>query len=84
MVCTLHYLDENVADDRSSTVYRTITLPVRYSWIQVDSLIDVDLLEPLRRGDLLNAINKSAGERGAAKHLHLLRRSPAIAQLPAF
>lgn len=32
-------------------------------------------LEPLRRGDLLNAINKLAGERGAQKiHHHLMRR----------
>ena len=84
MVRILPYLDENVADDHSSFVYRTITLPVRYSWLYVDSLTDVNLLEPLRRGDLLNAVNKLAGERGAAKHHHLLRRSPAIAQLPAF
>jgi osomolarity two-component system sensor histidine kinase NIK1 len=33
------------------------------------------LSEPLRRGDLLNAINKLAGERGAQKiHHHLMRR----------
>jgi len=37
------------------------------------------LTEPLRRGDLLNAINKLAGERGSAKH-PLLRRPPAITQ----
>jgi len=35
-------------------------------------------LEPLRRGDLLNAINKLAGDRGAQKHHHLLRRPHAI------
>jgi hypothetical protein len=35
--------------------------------------------EPLRRGDLLNAINKLAGERGSAKHPSL-RRPPAITQ----
>jgi hypothetical protein len=38
------------------------------------------LSEPLRRADLLNAINKLAGERGTQKHLHLLRRPAAIAQ----
>ena len=38
------------------------------------------LLEPLRRGDLLNAINKLAGERGAQKHHHLIRRPLAITQ----
>ena len=36
-------------------------------------------LEPLRRGDLLNAINKLAGERGSAKH-PLLRRPTALSQ----
>ncbi|PFH53613.1 hypothetical protein AMATHDRAFT_171562 [Amanita thiersii Skay4041] len=45
--------------------------------------MDDHITKPLRRGDLLNAINKLAGERGAAKH-HLLRRSPAIAQTPVF
>ena len=38
------------------------------------------LLEPLRRGDLLNAINKLAGERGAQKHHHLIRRPLAVTQ----
>ena len=37
--------------------------------------------EPLRRGDLLNAINKLAGERGAQKiHHHLMRRPVGINQ----
>lgn len=36
------------------------------------------LVEPLRRADLLNAINKLAGERGAQRHMHLLRRPPPI------
>ncbi|KAM6499789.1 hypothetical protein JOM56_005297 [Amanita muscaria] len=45
--------------------------------------MDDHITKPLRRGDLLNAINRLASERGAAKH-HLLRRSPAIAQTPAF
>ena len=35
--------------------------------------------EPLRRGDLLNSINKLAGERAQlAKQHHLLQRPPAI------
>ena len=38
-------------------------------------------LEPLRRGDLLNAINKLAGERGAAQKHLLIRRPLAIAAL---
>jgi hypothetical protein len=35
-------------------------------------------LEPLRRADLLNAINKLAGERGSHKIQHLMRRPLAI------
>jgi hypothetical protein len=35
--------------------------------------------EPLRRGDLLNSINKLAGERAQlAKQHHLLQRPPAL------
>ncbi|KAG6906866.1 hypothetical protein DXG01_011628 [Tephrocybe rancida] len=41
--------------------------------------MDDHITKPLRRGDLLNAISKLAGERGAAKHL-LLRRAPALIQ----
>ncbi|KAF9459630.1 hypothetical protein BDZ94DRAFT_1171284 [Collybia nuda] len=41
--------------------------------------MDDHITKPLRRGDLLNAINKLAGERGAAKH-PLLRRAQAITQ----
>ncbi|KAG6856000.1 hypothetical protein H0H87_008544 [Tephrocybe sp. NHM501043] len=41
--------------------------------------MDDHITKPLRRGDLLNAISKLAGERGAAKHL-LLRRAPALVQ----
>ena len=37
------------------------------------------LAEPLRRGDLLNSINKLAGERAKlAKQHHLLHRPPAL------
>ncbi|KAJ3516880.1 hypothetical protein NLJ89_g859 [Agrocybe chaxingu] len=40
--------------------------------------MDDHITKPLRRGDLLNAINKLAGERGGGsqKLLHLLRRPP--------
>ncbi|KIJ97792.1 hypothetical protein K443DRAFT_681283 [Laccaria amethystina LaAM-08-1] len=41
--------------------------------------MDDHITKPLRRADLLNAINKLAGERGTQKHLHLLRRPAAIA-----
>ncbi|TFK35674.1 hypothetical protein BDQ12DRAFT_687784 [Crucibulum laeve] len=41
--------------------------------------MDDHITKPLRRGDLLNAINKLAGERGAQRH-HLMRRPPAISQ----
>ncbi|KAG6827518.1 hypothetical protein H0H92_011459 [Tricholoma furcatifolium] len=41
--------------------------------------MDDHITKPLRRGDLLNAISKLAGERGSAKHL-LHRRPPAITQ----
>jgi osomolarity two-component system sensor histidine kinase NIK1 len=40
--------------------------------------MDDHITKPLRRGDLLNAINKLAGERGAQNHYHLLRRPHAI------
>ncbi|KAF8800734.1 hypothetical protein BYT27DRAFT_7312960 [Phlegmacium glaucopus] len=40
--------------------------------------MDDHITKPLRRGDLLNAINKLAGERGAQKHHHLIRRPLAI------
>jgi hypothetical protein len=43
-------------------------------------LTELFRLEPLRRGDLLNAINKLAGERGAQKHHLLIRRPLAITQ----
>jgi len=36
--------------------------------------MDDHIMKPLRHGDLLNAINKLAGERGAQKHRHLMRR----------
>ena len=58
-----------------------ITLPVRFLFYNVVCFLFVErillflYLEPLRRGDLLNAINKLAGERGAQKiHHHLMRR----------
>ena len=38
----------------------------------------VFFLEPLRRGDLLNAINKLAGERAASKYRRKLRPAGAI------
>jgi hypothetical protein len=44
-----------------------------------ESFVACIIVEPLRRGDLLNAINKLAGERGSAKH-PLLRCPPAITQ----
>ncbi|KAF4582712.1 hypothetical protein EYR40_002636 [Pleurotus pulmonarius] len=40
--------------------------------------MDDHITKPLRRGDLLNAINKLAGERNAAKRQHLLLRRPPI------
>lgn len=40
-------------------------------------------LEPLRRADLLNAINKLAGDRIGKGHF-LLRRASAIANLPHY
>ncbi|KAJ8482196.1 hypothetical protein ONZ45_g15040 [Pleurotus djamor] len=41
--------------------------------------MDDHITKPLRRADLLNAINKLAGERSVAKRQHpLLRRAPAI------
>ncbi|KXN88384.1 Hybrid signal transduction histidine kinase J [Leucoagaricus sp. SymC.cos] len=43
--------------------------------------MDDHITKPLRRGDLLNSINK-AGERG--KGHYLLRRAPAIANLPHY
>jgi osomolarity two-component system sensor histidine kinase NIK1 len=42
--------------------------------------MDDHITKPLRRGDLLNAINKLAGERGVQKHHQLLRRPLAITQ----
>ncbi|KAF5350143.1 hypothetical protein D9756_009276 [Leucocoprinus leucothites] len=44
--------------------------------------MDDHITKPLRRGDLLNAINKLAGERGTGKGHFLLRRAPAIANYP--
>ncbi|KAJ3554555.1 hypothetical protein NP233_g12399 [Leucocoprinus birnbaumii] len=46
--------------------------------------MDDHITKPLRRGDLLNAINKLAGERGGGKGHFLLRRAPAIANLPHY
>jgi len=43
--------------------------------------MDDHITKPLRRGDLLNAINKLAGGSGATqKHHHLIRRPLAITQ----
>lgn len=46
----------------------------------VKTLLTIGLeSEPLRRGDLLNSINKLAGERAQlAKQYHLLQRPPAL------
>ena len=52
-----------------------IILPVCVIFSSIWFFIEFLFLEPLRRGDLLNAINKLAGERGAQKiHHHLMRR----------
>lgn len=61
---------------------RTITLRVRcigFSQHRIDLLIGtLRPAEPLRRGDLLNAINKLAGEKAASKHRRKLRPALAI------
>lgn len=53
---------------------RTITLRVRPICSAFRRLNTDISLEPLRRADLLNAINKLAGERGSQKIQHLMRR----------
>ncbi|TFK18039.1 hypothetical protein FA15DRAFT_731614 [Coprinopsis marcescibilis] len=45
--------------------------------------MDDHITKPLRRGDLLNAINKLAGSNRKEPH-HLLRRPPAIASGPSY
>jgi len=40
--------------------------------------MDDYITKPLRRGDLLDAMNKLAGEWKAQKRHHLLRRPPVI------
>lgn len=54
------------------------------SFVGLDEYInDASELEPLRRADLLNAINKLAGDRLGKGHF-LLRRASAIANLPHY
>jgi hypothetical protein len=66
--------------DDMTYIDRMTTLRVRIeSFVACIVVILITVVEPLRRGDLLNAINKLAGERGSAKH-PLLRRPPAISQ----
>ena len=72
-------------DSISSSLLRTTTLLVRIAFSKEFEIMLINnnsvfykKKEPLRRGDLLNAINKLAGERGAQKHHHLIRRPLAI------
>ena len=67
-------------DDHITSTHQFFLKNSNYAFINRNFFVFYLFLEPLRRGDLLNAINKLAGERGAQKHHHLIRRPPAITQ----